>query len=138
MWAEPLAAVAVDLDEHQFRVDVLAGDGWLVAAVLCVVNREACTGFYGTMEILDDQGGARQNLRALVLLTREALRHAQALGIQHVRTEAPTRLVPFARLMSNVQGEPIDAAGTRTHIHGELAQIRTHNLQVTDADGNVV
>ena len=64
-----------------------------------------------------------------MLLVREALRHAELLGITHVETEAPARLRAFAARMSGL----MHANGV---FAGELSVVRSHNLRATAADGS--
>ena len=137
VWSEPLTADSRIRDPWTFDTIVRQGDGSPVAGVRCTVNTEARTGWFGDMIITDRYGGPKQTLRALVLLTREALRQANDLGIRRVRTEVPPRLLDFARRMTALQGDAMDADAARTLIAGELAQIRTRTLDTSDADGNL-
>lgn len=131
MWVEPLVASAANVGSHTVAVTVAAGDGTVVARVLCAHGRAANCGFFGEMVVLDAAGAPRQRARALVLLVREALRHAELLGITHVETEAPVRLRAFAARMSGLG----HANGV---FAGELSVVRSHNLRVTAADGSEV
>ncbi|MHB8376071.1 MAG: hypothetical protein ACYDEB_03850 [Dehalococcoidia bacterium] len=110
MWPEPLTAGSIDRNEHLCDIIVRQGDGSPVAAVLCGCNRQTHTGFFGVMEITAPGGSPRQRIRALVLL-------------------------PFAERMSNTRGRELHAGG-RFDLAGDLATIRTHALDTTDADGN--
>jgi hypothetical protein len=128
MWVEPLVAGNEAFGSHTVAITVAAGDGTLVARVLCAYSRTARCGFFGEMVIVDASGAPRQRARALVLLVREALRHAETLNITHVETEAPARLRAFAARMSGLG----HADGIFT---GELSVVRSHNLLATQADG---
>ena len=137
VWSEPLTAGSVIRDAQTFDTIVRDATGKPVAGVRCLVNTDARTGWFGEMRIDDNAGGIKQNARALVLMVREALRQAADLGITHVRTEAPQRLVAFASCMTNMQGRQLDADGARNDFAGELAGIRTWTLDTSDADGNL-
>ncbi len=128
MWVEPLVAGAETAGSHTVAVSVAAGDGSVVARVLCAYNRVAGCGFFGEMVIVDASGAPRQRTRALVLLVREALRYAETLSIARVETEAPARLRAFAARMSGL-------AHTDGVFAGELSAVRSYNLRVTEADG---
>lgn len=137
MWIEPLTASARDNGEFEFIVTVSAGDGLAVAAVRCPHSARAGFGYFGEMAVLDPGGGARQTIRALVLLVREALRYASEIGIMRVRTDVPPRLQAFAAQISGV--EPRADRGARTGVvAGELHEIRSHALTVSDAGGVTV
>lgn len=129
MWVEPLVASTAVAGSHTVAVTVAAGDGTIVARVLCAHGGAANCGFFGEMVILDAGGAPRQRARALVLLVREALRHAELLGITHVETEAPPRLRAFAARMCGL-------LHTNGVFAGELSVVRSHNLLVTQADGS--
>lgn len=136
MWAEPLTSDVIELDRHHFLAVVFAADDKRpVAEVRCAVNVAARSGAYGEMIITRKDGAPRQVLRALVLLTRAALAHAQELGITHVQTEVPDRLLDFARKMSGEPGARITDG--KTIIAGDLAGIRTAALDRSDGDGNL-
>ena len=137
MWSEPLTAASVIRDAQTFDTIVRDSTGLRVAGVRCLVNVDARTGWFGEMRIDDNSGGVKQTARALVLMVREALRQAADLGIQHVRTEAPPRLVAFAQRMTNLGGRELDADGARIDFAGELAGIRTWTLDTSDGDGNL-
>jgi hypothetical protein len=132
MWSEPLNAVTESVASHTVRVVVRDGIGRTVAEVLCAHNADAGFGVFGTMRIVAAGGGPRQRLRACVLLTREALRYAESLGITHVHTDAPARLVPLAARLSGMAGED---AGAMRRFSGELHVARTATLSESDADG---
>jgi hypothetical protein len=132
MWVEPLTPVARVEDPYTFDVIVRDGDGEPVAGVRCAVNVDARCGAFGEMIITNDHGGPKQRLRALVLLVREALNHANDLGLLHVETRVPPRLLDFARRMAGVRG--VDRVND-TRIAGELAQIRSRMLDRTRPDG---
>lgn len=133
MWAEPLTATTERTDTHTVTVTVRDSAGLPVAAVPCAFNARAGFGVFGEMRLLDDGGGPRQKLRALVLLTREALRYADALGLTHVSTEAPERLVPFASRLAGIDGVE---AGRRRVFATELHTARTATLRATSDDGS--
>ncbi len=138
MWAEPLTAVIRDFDDQMYGVAVLAGDGTLCAHVRVAYSAEISTGCFGVMVIDDPSGAPRQRRRAMVLLVREALRHAQqALGLQHAFTEAPRRLQPFAARMFGIDGDDVTAGrGDAIVFRRHLADVRTNVLAISDADGN--
>jgi hypothetical protein len=136
VWSEPLTPASTDRDAHTFDTIVRDASGKPVAAVRCIVNRQARTGFFGEMRIDDDAGGPRQKARALVLMTREALAHAAQLGIQHVRTELPQRMQAFAERISGRTAQPL-AGADYLELRGDLATIRTHALENSDADGDL-
>jgi hypothetical protein len=135
MWEEPLTTGIETIDDHHYAAVVLQeGSRRPVAVAKCAVNTETRCGQYGAMIILDDNGGPKQTLRALVLLTREALRHAQELGITHVETEVPDRLKDFAQRLTALAGDRVALDATR--FAGDLAQIRTRTLDTTDGNGD--
>ena len=134
MWAEPLTVSTRRTDTHTVAVTVHDAAGVPVAAVLCAHNARAGFGAFGEMRVLDDRGGPKQTRRALVLLVREALRYADALGITRVRTEAPERLEPFASRMCGLSAE---RAGNRRLYEGELHAARTVALSVSGDDGSL-
>ncbi len=135
MWPEPLTPTSTDESPYRYTVTVHAGDGTPVAAAPCVVNRDAGTGLYGEMQILDPNGGPRQRLRALVLLTREALRHGEEIGVTDVHTDAPLRLQAFAARLTGMPGEP---RGAGFRFRGQLHQVRTVTLDESQADGALI
>jgi hypothetical protein len=135
MWGEPLTTEIEVLDDHHFAALVFQeGSRRPIALVKCAVNVNTRCGAYGEMNILDPDGGPRQVLRALVLLTRTALQHAQQIGITHVETEVPDRLIDFAQRLTALAGVELPNAGRR--FAGDLAQIRTRTLDTTNADGD--
>jgi hypothetical protein len=129
MWPEPLTAVTEPVASHTVAVTVRAADGAPVARVLCAYGTQVRCGIFGEMQIVDARGAPRQRARALVLLVREALRYAAAIGVTRVETEAPPRLRAFAARMSGL----VHQGG---HFAGDLREVRAHHLQATDADGN--
>ncbi len=135
MWNEPLTATTRQIDDYTIVVTARAADGIECAAVTCVYNAGAGFGIFGEMRVLDDTGAPRQRLRALVLLTREALRFAADNGITRVHTEAPARLEQFAAAMCGIAP---DSAGDRRTFAGELHAVRTHALRVSDATGALI
>ncbi len=143
MWSEPLTVESRDVDVGKdgtvdgFATTVRQQGGTMVAQVRCITNQQAHTGFFGEMNIIDTAGAPRQRQRALVLLVREALRHAANLGIQHVRTELPPRMQSFAERIAGVRARAITADGNWLALGAELAPIRTHALETSDADGNL-
>jgi hypothetical protein len=143
VWSEPLTVDSRDIDIGRdgdvdgFATTVRQQGGTMVAQVRCITNQQARTGFFGEMNIVDQQGAPRQTQRALVLLVREALRHAADLGIQHVRTELPPRMQSFAERIAGAQARQLAGDGTWLTLGGDLADIRTHALETSDADGNV-
>jgi hypothetical protein len=134
MWPEPLTAVTEPIASRTVAVTASAADGTPIARVLCAHGGPARCGIFGEMRIIDDGGAPRQRARALVLLVREALRYAESIGIAHVATELPPgasdAVRGFARRMS---GRIEDNVG---ELRGELAAVRSHALDTTDADGN--
>ncbi len=135
MWPEPLTPDAIDDDAWNFRAIVRAGDRAIVASVPCAVNARAGCGVFGEMTIDDERGAPRQRQRALVLLVRESLRHAAALGVTRVHTDAPTRLAAFAARMTGMAGD--SGSGGGRQFRGALVDIRTRTLDESDADGNL-
>src|SRR2546423_13515005 len=123
MWIEPLTAVVRELDEHMFGVAVVDGDGTVCAHVRVAYSVEIATGCFGAIVMDDASGAPRQRLRAMVLLVREALRHAQqTLGLQHAFTEAPRRLQPFASRMFGIDGDDVTAGrGDASVVQSALA-----------------
>ncbi|MDE3095846.1 MAG: hypothetical protein KGK07_07580 [Chloroflexota bacterium] len=135
MWSEPLTAASADDGRSVVTVTVLDGQGAPVAHVRCDYNRAAHTGLFGEMVITATGGSPQQRVRALVLLVRQALAAADALGLTRVRTEAAARLLPFAERMSNLRGRELHAGG-RFDLAGDLHSVRTHVLDTTGADGS--
>ncbi len=133
MWPEPLIASTERLDTHTVAVTTRDSAGVPVAAVICVHNARAGFGIFGEMRILDDRGGPRQRVRALVLLVREALRYADTIGITRVSTEAPERLVPFAARLAGIEGERVSR---RRLFHTDLHAARTATLRASGDDGS--
>jgi hypothetical protein len=129
MWVEPLTATTALVGGRTVFVTVSAGDGTAVARVLCAHGGPARCGIFGEMRLVDAGGAPRQTARAMALLVREALRYAASIGVTRVETEAPPRLREFAARMSGLQH-------TDGLFSGELDAVRSHHLQVTDADGN--
>ena len=135
MWPEPLTPETIDDDAHNFRAIVRAGDRAIVASVPCAINARAGCGVFGEMMIDDARGAPRQRQRALVLLVRESLRHAAALGVTRVQTDAPPRLAAFAARLTGIAGDRGPASGTQ--FRGAIDDIRTRTLDESDADGNL-
>ena len=133
MWPEPLAASTRELNPYSADVRVRDASGALVAHVRIGYNRDFGTGYYGEMQIDDPAGGPRQKVRALVLLTREALRHAQEIGLTSVATDAPPRLAAFAARMCGFQPSP---RGDGVRFAGALYAARSAALDASDPDGN--
>ena len=92
-------------------------------------SAQPASGVFGEMRVLDASGAPRQTARALVLLVREALRYADSIGVRRVETEAPPRLRAFAARMCGL-------AHDNGVFAGDLQDVRSHNLRVTDANGN--
>ncbi len=135
MWDEPLAARVDDAGEYAFDVVVAEGGGRDVARVRCAINASAGCGVFGEMEIGGADASARQRLRALVLLIREALRHGAALGITDVAADVPPR---FAAMVSRVSGMTPTTSGGHMRFRGVLYAVRTRALDETDANGDLV
>jgi len=135
LWAEPLTADTRRRDRYTFDALVRQADGRAVAGVRCTVNPDTRTGWFGAMVITDPDGAPRQKVRALVLLVRESLREAADQGIRRVRTEAPDRMLAFARRMSGLDG--LRLTDDHNLIAGELHRIRTHALETSNADGDL-
>jgi hypothetical protein len=133
MWTEPLPTRARDLDDYRFIVEATDAAGTLLAAADALVNRTARCGYLAELRVIDATGTARQRRRALVLLVREACRHAQAFGITSVHTETTAALRSFGERLAGSTGSSV---GPRFRIAGDLSDIRSHLLAVTDADGN--
>jgi hypothetical protein len=133
MWQEPLAVTSRGLDAYRFVAEVADGGGSVVGVADGLLNRDARCGYLGELRLLDANGGVRQRRRALVLLIREACRHAQALGVTQARAEATASMRALAERLSGRDGRPI---GARFLIEGDLAEIRTRLLAVSDAEGN--
>ena len=129
MWSEPLTATAVQRHASGSVVTVTDGSGTKVAHVICAYSIEAHSAYYGSMQIDDQSGTTRQKMRAFVLMTREALRHAEELGLVTVETDAPPALRAFAGRMTGLQH-------VNGSIRGDLAAVRSHALNASDADGN--
>jgi hypothetical protein len=132
MWPEPLTATATQTRRGLFVVGVHAGDGQLVANVTCAIDTQSKCGIFGEMRTLDRNGGPRQTVRALALLTREALRYAGEQGIAHVWTEIPDS-APLRAFAERIAGRRIDEQG---RMAGDLAEIRSNALDVTDESGD--
>lgn len=133
MWPEPLIASTERVDTHTVAVTTRDSSGVPVAAVVCVHNARAGFGIFGEMRLLDDRGGPRQRVRALVLLVREALRYADTLGITRVTTEAPERLVPFASRLAGVEGARM---ARKRLFEIDLHHARTATLHASGDDGS--
>ncbi len=133
-WPEPLSAAASDIDPWTVAVTASVADGTPVARVLCAHNAAAGYGVFGEMRIIDAGGSPRQRQRALVLIVREALRHAAAIGVVGAHTEAPPRMAAFA---SRMCGLPGDAHGGRMLFRGQVHAMRSAALDASDADGNL-
>jgi hypothetical protein len=135
-WVEPLSVASADHDAYSFTVTVRAGNGLAVAHVRCAVNVPAGCGVYGAMFIDAGNGGVRQRIRALALLTREALRHARALGITRVQTQLPARLRKFATALSGDAGLPMKGT-TDILLRGSLADMLANAEARVAANGDV-
>lgn len=133
MWEEPLVAAARDIDEYRFVAELRDASGTLVAAADALINRTAGSGYLAELRIIDATGMARQRARAVVLLVREAALHAQALGVTSVHSEATPALRVLGERLAGIAGT---ACGPRFLIAGDLTQIRSHLLAVSDAEGN--
>lgn len=133
MWAEPLESLVRDIDEYRFVVVVTDGDGMTVAEADALVNRHAGCGYLAELRIVAAGGGVRQKRRALVLLVREACRHAQALGVTRAHTETTAALRAFGEQLAGRAGTPV---GARYRIEGDLAEMRSNVLSHTDASGD--
>jgi hypothetical protein len=133
MWPEPLTPAARDLDEYRFAVDVTDGSGAVVATAAALVNRGARCGYLASVDIIEPDAGPRQVRRAIVLLAREACRHAQALGI----TTTSAEFTPATRALGErLAGTPGEQIGARHRVRVDLAQMRSHLLNITDDQGN--
>src|SRR3954467_2168985 len=82
LWSEPLTVDVIDTNEHRYDVRIREGTGALVAALRIEYSLRARSAACGELRVLDATGGPKQKRRALVLLLREALHHAQDLGLQ--------------------------------------------------------
>jgi hypothetical protein len=133
-WPEPLSAMTQEVDGWTVAVTTTAGDGTPVARVLCTQNAAAGYGVFGEMQIVDAGGSPQQRQRALVLLVREALRYAAAVGIVRAHTEAPPRMAAFASRMCGLAG---DAHGDRLIFRGDVYAMRSTALDASDAAGNL-
>ena len=133
MWPEPLIARVIPTGRYRVEVAVESADGWTVAAVSCAYNDAAGWGSFGEMRITAATGAPKQRVRALVLLVREALRYADAIGVRYVRTEAPPRWAAFASRMCGFDAGPPE----RRHIFsGHLHAARTAALASSLPDGS--
>jgi len=119
---------------HTAVIRLREGAGDVVADVTCAYSRASATGALGELRVRRAGLTARERVRALVLLVREALRLADELGLARVLTEAPADAVPLARRLAGIDGAE---AGGRRLFHAELAAVRTHVLTTTTADGDL-
>ncbi|MBF6601268.1 MAG: hypothetical protein IVW36_12245 [Dehalococcoidia bacterium] len=137
MWSEPLTPTSTDEGPHTFATTVHDATGATIATASCTVNTEARSGFFGEMQLLNHAGGPKQIERALTLLVRASLAHAAALGIQHVHTRVPHRLLAFSRRACGRPALPLTAGGSLSLLHGDLADIHSHLLEHSDAHGHL-
>ena len=136
-WIEPLSVATVDHDEYTFTCTVKENRGRAVAHVKCAVNVPAGCGVFGALFIDDTTGGVRQKIRALCLLTREALRHAHGLGIVTVETTLPPRLRKFAETLSGKTGAALNTSDGRLLIRGGLAEMLANAEAKVQTNGDV-
>ena len=134
VWSEPLAASTIDTQPNRYQVRVTQGDGSLVAALRIDWrgNRATC----GELRVLDANGGPRQKRRALVLLLRAALHHAQDLGVQYGTVLVMPAMQDIAERLAGRQAQIVNSDGA-SFFTGEIAEWRTRALEVSDADGNM-
>jgi hypothetical protein len=134
MWKEPLAARIDHAGPYAFDAIAFDGTGRDVARVRCAISIVAGCGAFGELELLDAGATPRQQLRALVLLIRESLRHGAGLGITVVAAETPPSL---GTLVSRISGlEPVARGGRRRFV-GALHAVRTRVLDETDTAGDL-
>jgi len=133
-WTEPLSATTSEIDAWHVAVTVADGGGAPVARVLCAHNAAAGYGVFGEMVIINDGGSPQQRRRALVLLVREALRYAAAIGVLRAHTEAPPRMAAFASRMCGLPGE---AHGGGLLFRGDVYAMRSAALAASDSAGNL-
>ena len=132
-WPEPLRAEARNINQQRYIVLLITGEGQHVGNVLCTIDRRTRCGTMHELTLTDDGGAPRQRLRGLVLMVREAFRHAADAGITRGSTDAPEQMREFAARMLGFEGRP---RGDRTRFSGDVATMRSHILGVTDGDGN--
>ena len=136
MWEEPLTTSIDTADAHHFTVRAYAGDGRKpIAEVRCSLNRTARCAAYGEMIITDRNGAPRQTERAMVLMVRAALQHAQENGAQYAMAEVPEKMIEFTQRLSGLTGAPVGKTASRLFF-GDLTEMRSATLDTTDADGN--
>ena len=132
-WSEPLRASSYDLEKGLRQVEVRDGDGVLALSVQYKYWLEHGTSALGEIVAHSKEGTARQRVRAFVLLTREAVRSARALGIRYAHAEA----VPEMRAIAEAAFDVMADAGGRATWTGELADLEAKGRAKTEEDGRV-
>jgi hypothetical protein len=108
MWTDPLSADSQDLTRSLTLIRVRDATGLVCARLTIGHNRQAGTAICGELNIVDDTGGARQKIRALALLVREAYRYALSIGCTTATARnIPPKLVNFVQQMTGVQLEQV-------------------------------
>jgi len=137
-WPEPLAARTRDTDAG-YNVIITAGDGTRVAGLQIDVYGAGRrkNALCGALRITDNNGAARQRVRALALLMREALRHAVELGVVYARADATPDMVQLAKRVTGHQPRREQPVAT-TIFTGKIIDWWQHASEATDGDGNVL
>jgi len=130
----PLTPDITHPSPHTAVIRLRDGAGDVIADVTCVYSRAAATGALGELRVRRAGLTARERVRALVLLVREALALADHLGLTRVLTEASAEAVPLARRLAGSDGA--EAGGRRLFL-AELATVRTHVLTTTTPAGDL-
>jgi hypothetical protein len=134
-WTEPLRADARDISPRRYAVLLFTGDGQIVANAQVYVDQVNRAGLLHEIHVTDRDGGPRQVRRGMVLIIREALRHAADLGIQ----EARGIVTPNMReLVAELTGARPRTLGPDLEIfEAPLADARSRSLERSDGDGNL-
>lgn len=99
-WSEPLRLTTTER-ANSIVAELRDTNGTIVASVICPFSADAKCGYFGS--VTTEPGGTpRQTARALVLLTRTALKWAADHGITTVETDAPPGLRALAARISGL------------------------------------
>lgn len=132
MWTDPLAVTIQPVSPTRYRVIARDALRTVVGVATVHVGPTARTGYFGEMRV-DADGAPRQRVRCMVLLIREAIRHAQDIGLTYGDSHPTPALRAF---VARITGHDPFPVGDTATVGGQIAELRSQIFERTTADGD--